>query len=186
MEVLVNALPLSGARCDLPSARRDDGFEARDVLTSRNHELVPISFLGPHDLMCASCACAAWYRAGGPAWLELRARAAVRIQAAARRSLATMKTARLRCEKFCVMLQGHPADADEGLGIQQPLWAAYSACSMHQLESGDTYQEWAADKLCMYDMDAPADCFSLSGRGLLMALYFARRLTIEQLACLGV
>ncbi len=40
MEVLVNALPLSGARCDLPSARRDDGFEPRDVLTSRNHELV--------------------------------------------------------------------------------------------------------------------------------------------------
>ncbi len=63
---------------------------------------------------------------------------------------------------------------------------------MHQLfyddwfELGDTYQEWAADKLRMYDLDAPADCCSLSGRGLLIALYFARRLTIEQLACLGV
>ena len=85
-----------------------------------------------------------------------------------------------------------PADADEGLGIPQPLWAAYIACSMHQLFSGDwwelgeTYQEWAADKLCMYDLDAPADCFSLSGRGLLTALHFAQRLTIEQLACLGV
>ncbi len=137
--------------------------------------------------MCASCTCAAWCRAGGPAWLELRARAAVRIQAAARRSLAAMKTARLRCEKFCVMLQGQaPADADEGLGIPQPLWASYSACSIHQLEWGDTYQEWAANKLRMYAQDAPADCFSLSGRGLLAALYFARRLTIEQLACLGV
>ena len=136
--------------------------------------------------MCASCTCAAWYRAGGLAWLELRARAAVRIQAAARRSLAAMKTARLRCEKFCAMLHRHPPDADEGLGIPLPLWTAYSAYTMHQLELGGTYQEWAADKLRMYDLDAPADCFSLSGRGLLIALYFARRLTIEQLACLGV
>ena len=38
--VRVRALLLSAARCDLPSARRDDGFEPRDVLTSRNHELV--------------------------------------------------------------------------------------------------------------------------------------------------
>ena len=147
----------------------------------------PISYLGIHDLTRASCACAAWYLAGGPARLELRTRAAVRIQAVARRSLAAMRTARLRCDKFHVMLHGQaPADADEGLGIPLPLWTAYSACSMHQLELGGTYQEWAADKLCMYDLDAPADCFSLSGRGLLIALYFARRLTIEQLACLGV
>ena len=179
----------------LPSARRSDGFESRDVMTSETAtmSLWPISYLGLHDLMCASCTCVAWYRDGGTAWLELRTRAAVRIQAAARRSLATMKTARLRCDKFCVMLQGQaPADADEGLGIPQTLWAAYSAITVHQLfyddwfELGDTYQEWAADKLCMYDLDAPADCFSLSGRGLLIALYFARRLTIEQLACLGV
>ena len=148
------------------------GIEARDVLTSKTAtmSLWPISYLGLHDLMYASCTCAAWYRDGGLALLELRNRAAVRIQTAVRRSLATMKTARLRCDKCRVMLHGQaPADADESLRIPQPLWAAYFACSVHDrfsgdwCELGDTYQEWAADKLCMYGLDAPADCLSLSG-----------------------
>ena len=109
-----------------------------------------------------------------------------------RRCLAMMTAARVRSDKFLDMLHDHRPTAcfEEGLGIPQPLWAAFSACAFQELCDrrglGETYQEHARDKLLSYDMAAPVECFRASGRGLLAALYFARRLTIKQLVCLGV
>ena len=152
-----------------------------------------LSQLGPPDLARASCVCQAWCHDGHVALAQVRVCASIRVQAVMRRCLATTTAARMRSDKFLDMLHDRrPATArfEEGLGIPQPLWAAFSACAFqrlcHQWEVGETYQEYAADKLLSHDMAPSAECFRVRGRGLLAALSCARRLTIEQLACLGV
>ena len=147
-----------------------------------------ISYLGSHDMARATCVSRDWRYEAGIAWGQMRYRAAVRIQSAMRRSLAVLKTARLLSDKYLDLLNETVQTEEDGLGIPQKYWAAYVACSYDHVQDvfGDNVQIFAAEKLFLHGMDAPAESFLLSGLGLLGSLHFTRRLTIEQLACMGI
>ena len=147
------------------------------------------SFLVPVDVARAARVCREW-RAASSAILETILRAATKIQNAVRRCLALRLATRLRHDRFLAELfggRGSPAD------IPLELWAAFQAVSLtgelhdHPLGGGlhPWVSAWAHEKLQRYSMPAPATAYA-SGPGLLGALHFMRRLTVDQLWCLGV
>jgi len=134
-----------------------------------------LCYLVPSDLARASCVGRSWRSSSGVAWATLD-RAARRIQRVTRAALAKMETTLLRSDKFWRMLHS-PTDED----IPRILWAAYHSC--HVPAPG---VQWAIDKLRQNGMPAPADAVLNLRPGLLGAFAFHRRITIEQLQCLGI
>ena len=159
-------------------------------------------FTKPPDLARICCVSLECVRLGQRAWEVLRREAAVRIQSTWRLQLAVLRVARLRHLMFPDTLIGLPlmggyvrshipSDAPS-LGIRHSVWAAYSACTYQCLVQEDwwinkeLYQEYASKKLTLHGMGHAMHRFDVQGRGLLSALRVANRLTVEELACLGV
>ncbi len=159
-------------------------------------------FTKPPDLARICCVSLECVRLGQHAWEVLRREAAVRIQSTWRLQLAVLRVARLRHLMFPDTLIGLPlmggyvrsripADAPS-LGIRHSVWVAYSAVSYQRLVQEDwwthkeRYQEYASKKLTFHGMNHAMHRFDVPGRGLLSALRVANRLTVEELACLGV
>ena len=136
-------------------------------------------FLNAPSLARASCVSKDWHRDSNVVWQVIRDRAARKIQCSIRYVLANIRVLDIRRTDFELMLHS-PSRYTSLFDIPHCNWVAYQACMISNFGA-----MWATSKLQAYDMPVACEA-ALAGSSLMASFALARKLTIEQMMCLGI